>query len=90
MSKVDFEPTVPSGSPITPQMQRNHQRFVKQLTRLSRRCGVAVKSVGGVIVVADPSEFADLVYIGDVSSGDLLPLWGAQLSIQSDALDVSL
>lgn len=80
MPKVDFEPTVPSGSPITPQMQRNHQRFVKQLTRLSRRHGVAVKSVGGVTVSGDPDEFADLVYMGDISSGDLLPLWGAQLN----------
>ncbi len=90
MSKVDFEPTVPSRSPITPQMQRNHQRFVKQLTRLSRRHGVAVKSVGGVTVIADPSEFGDLVYVGALSSGDLLPMWGAQLSIHADEVDVSL
>jgi hypothetical protein len=90
MSKGDFEPTVPSGSSITLQMQRNHQRFVKQLTRLSRRHGVAVKSVGGVIVVADPSEIGDLVYVGDISSCDLLPLGGAQLNIHSDDLNVSL
>lgn len=89
MSKNDFEPTVPSGSPITPQMQRNHQRFVKQLTRLSRRCGVAVKSVGGVTVTFDAGEMADLVYVGDISSGDLLPLWGARLGAQLGDLDLS-
>ena len=63
-------------------MKINYRRFVSELTRISRRYGVAVKSVGGVVVARNPSEFEELVYVGDVDSGDLLPVWGE--------LDVSL
>ena len=63
-------------------MQDNYRRFVAELTRISRRYGVAVKSVGGVFIARNPSDLTELVYVGDVHSGDLLPLWGE--------LDVSL
>ncbi len=74
MSGTNFEPTL--------QMQANYRCFVLELTRLSRRHGVAVKSLGGVVIARDAAEFAGLVYVGDISSGDLLPIWGE--------LDVSL
>jgi hypothetical protein len=60
----------------SPAMQVRYRRFVVDLTRISRRHGVAVKSVGGVTLAEQASEYAALVYVGDITSGDLLPLWG--------------
>ena len=65
----------------TPALQVRYRRFVVDLTRISRRHGVAVKSVGGVTLAGQASEFAALVYAGDITSGDLLPLWG-ELDVQ--------
>ena len=57
----------------TPQREANYDRFIIELTRLSRKYGVAIQSVGGVILADDPGEFRNVSYVADITSGDLLP-----------------
>lgn len=51
---------------------QNYTAFMRALTELSRKHGVVIQAVGGVYL-CDPSDVADLTYITDISSGDLLP-----------------
>ena len=51
--------------------EANYDRFVTELTQLSRKYGVAIKSVGGVLIADEAHEFRDVTYIADISSGDL-------------------
>ena len=53
--------------------QADYDRFVAELTRLTRKYGVAIQSVGGVHIADELDEFSDMTYIADISSGDLLP-----------------
>jgi hypothetical protein len=57
----------------TPQLEANYDKFIAELTKLSRKYGVAIQSVGGIILAEDPSEFRDVSYIADITSGDLYP-----------------
>ena len=57
----------------TPQIEANYDKFIAELTKLSRKYGVAIQSVGGVILADDPSEFGNVTYCADITSGDLLP-----------------
>ena len=57
----------------TPQLEANYDLFVAELTALTRRYGVAIQSVGGVILADAPGEFSQVSYIADISSGDLYP-----------------
>ena len=57
----------------TPQLEANYDKFIDELTALTRKYGVAIQSVGGVILAEDPIEFRDVSYVADISSGDLLP-----------------
>ena len=57
----------------TPQLEANYDKFIAELTQLTRRYGVAIQSVGGVILADDPTEFRAVSYVADISSGDLLP-----------------
>ena len=57
----------------TPQLEANYDKFIAELTKLSRKYGVAVQSVGGVYLADDPGEFGNIRYVADISSGDLLP-----------------
>ena len=54
-------------------IEANYDEFVAELTALTRKYGVAIKSVGGVILADQPGEFHDVSYIADITSGDLLP-----------------
>lgn len=56
-----------------PILEANYARFVAELTALTRKYGVAIQSVGGIILAAEPGEFHDVTYVADISSGDLLP-----------------
>ena len=51
----------------------NYDQFIAELTLLTRKYGVAIQSVGGVILADAPGEFRDLIYRADISSGDLYP-----------------
>ena len=57
----------------TPQVEANSDKFIAELTKLSRKYGVAVQSVGGVYLADDPGEFRNVRYVADITSGDLLP-----------------
>ncbi len=57
----------------TPQLEANYDQFIAELTVLTRKYGVAIQSVGGVILADVPGEFRDVTYIADISSGDLYP-----------------
>lgn len=59
----------------TPQLEANYDKFIAELTKLSRKYGVAIQSVGGVILADAPGEFRDVTYRADISSGDLYPVW---------------
>ena len=56
-----------------PTVDTNYEQFVAELTALTRRYGVAIQSVGGVILADHAGEFRDVTYVADISSGDLYP-----------------
>lgn len=56
-----------------PTVEANYDRFVAELTALTRKYGVAIQSVGGVILADHAGEFHDVTYVADISSGDLYP-----------------
>ena len=57
----------------TTQTEQNYDRFITELTALTRKYGVAIQSVGGVILADAPGEFHNVTYRADISSGDLYP-----------------
>ena len=57
----------------TPQLEAHYDQFIAELTALTRKYGVAIQSVGGVILADAPGEFRDVTYIADISSGDFYP-----------------
>ncbi len=57
----------------TTQTEHNYERFIAELTALTRKYGVAIQSVGGVYLNDEPGEFEKLTYTADISSGDLYP-----------------
>ncbi len=54
-------------------LEANYAKFVAELTALTRKYGVAIQSVGGIILADEPGEFHNVTYVADISSGDLLP-----------------
>lgn len=54
--------------------EANYDAFVAELTKLTRKYGVAIKSIGGVAIADDPSEFSDVTYEADITSGDIYPV----------------
>ncbi len=56
-----------------PQLEAHYDQFIAELTALTRKYGVAIQSVGGVILADAPGDFRDVTYIADISSGDLYP-----------------
>ena len=57
----------------TPQLEANYDQFIDELTVLTRKYGVAIQSVGGVILADALGEFRNVTYRADISSGDLYP-----------------
>lgn len=55
------------------QPEAHYDQFVAELTALTRKYGVAIQSVGGVIIAEQDGEFRDVTYIADITSGDLYP-----------------
>lgn len=55
-------------------IEANYDQFVAELTMLTRKYGVAIKSVGGVLIADEPSEFSKVSYDADISSGDIYPI----------------
>ena len=51
----------------------DYGRFVAELTVLTRQYGVAIQSVGGVILADRAGGFDNVSYVADVGSGDLYP-----------------
>jgi hypothetical protein len=66
------------------QIESNYNQFVKELTSLTRKYGVAIMSVGGVMLADTESEFKDATYIADISSGDLYPNFQGNGGIRSN------
>ena len=60
-------------APTSPQLEANYDQFIAELTALTRKYGVAIQSVGGVILADAPGEFSHVSYVADISSGDLYP-----------------
>ena len=60
-------------APTSPQLEANYDQFIAELTALTRKYGVAIQSVGGVILADAPDEFRSVTYRADISSGDLYP-----------------
>ena len=67
------EKTMTTTKQSIPTRQSNYDQFIAELTQLTRKYGVAIQSVGGVILADQPGEFHDVSYIADITSGDLLP-----------------
>jgi hypothetical protein len=65
-------------------IESNYDQFVKELTALTRKYGVAIMSVGGVMLADTESEFKDATYIADISSGDLYPNFQGNGGIRSN------
>ncbi|MDI9234567.1 hypothetical protein [Limnohabitans lacus] len=57
----------------TTQVENNYDRFIAELTALTRKYGVAIQSVGGVYLADERGEFDQLTYNADITSGDLYP-----------------
>ena len=57
----------------TTQLEANYDKFIAELTALTRKYGVAIQSVGGIYLADDPGEFRNVRYVADITSGDLLP-----------------
>ncbi len=51
----------------------NYNAFVTELTALTRKYGVAVNSIGGVCIADEPGAYLNVVYVADITSGDLYP-----------------
>ena len=60
-------------APTSPQLEANYDQFIAELTVLTRKYGIAIQSVGGVILADAPDEFRNVTYRADISSGDLYP-----------------
>ena len=57
----------------TQQTENNYDRFIVELTALTRKYGVAIQSVGGVYLADERGEYDKLTYNADITSGDLYP-----------------
>lgn len=57
----------------TAQITANYNKFIAELTDLTRKYGVAIQSVGGVIIANNSGEFGDVCYRADITSGDIYP-----------------
>jgi hypothetical protein len=62
-----------AATSTTAQTENNYDRFITELTELTRKYGVAIQSVGGVYLADERGEFDKLTYTADISSGDLYP-----------------
>jgi len=54
---------------LTEKETRNFKKFRTELARISKKYGIAINSVGGVMI----GEIADIEYSNDPTSGDLYP-----------------
>ena len=54
--------------------EANYNQFIIELTGLTRKYGVAIKSIGGVMVAEQLTDFNNVTYDADLSSGDIYPL----------------
>jgi hypothetical protein len=52
--------------------EQRFKAFTKELSKISEKYGVTVKSIGGVIIY-DEGELSQVKYSSDYTSGDLIP-----------------
>lgn len=55
-------------------IEANYNQFVAELTVLTRKYGIAIKSVGGVMIADQAGEFSTISYDADITSGDIYPV----------------
>ena len=58
-------------------LKANYAKFLAELAALTRKYGVAVKSVGGVTLARYDGEFSSVSYVGDIDSGDVTPIFSS-------------
>ncbi len=51
--------------------EQRFEQFVRELTAISKKHGVAVMSIGGVFILDDANAMQDIAYTCDASCGDL-------------------
>lgn len=51
--------------------QQRFKEFVRELTAISKKHGVAIMSIGGVFILEESNAMQDIAYTCDASSGDL-------------------
>ena len=56
---------------VTEDTGRNFKLFTKELSELSQKYGVAIRSVGGIEIYDDPRDLQGIQYSSDWTSGDL-------------------
>ena len=61
------------SSELNNENEANYDRFVAELTAITRKYGVAIRSIGGVILADCIGEFRDVTYVADITSGDIYP-----------------
>lgn len=59
------------GIETTEKEERNYQKFITELEKISKKYGIAFESVGG-FAFSDENGFKSIKYSRDSSSGDLL------------------
>lgn len=59
----------------TADQQMRYDRFVAELTALTRKYGIALSTFGGVHIAGAADHYDDLTYIADIGSCDLYPNW---------------
>lgn len=58
---------------LDPTREADYQAFMAELTTLSRRYGIAIHAVGGVLIADQAGDWPAVTYTADSSSGDLYP-----------------
>ena len=54
---------------LTDKEKRNFKKFREELTKISKKYGVAIKSIGNLMI----GDIYDIEYSNDPESGDLYP-----------------
>jgi hypothetical protein len=58
----------------TQQTESNYDRFIAELTALTRKYGVAIQSVGGVYLADERGEYDKLTYTADITMATSTPI----------------
>ena len=57
----------------TPLIEAHYDQFITEPAALTRKFGVAIQSIGLIILADEPGAFRNVISIAYISSGDLYP-----------------